>query len=142
MEEKKGITELAYMLAQQEEPGGRFTDRDIELQSMRLTNILQNPKMLNNLAYMLAQQEEPGGRLSEGDIMRQINRLKSLLGSNKENKAQGGRIGYQTGGISETRTLPPEYIEAAQKTFLADLTRQAGIPSITTATAQQPGETA
>ena len=69
MEEKKGITELAYMLAQQEEPGGRFTDRDIELQSMRLTNILQNPKMLNNLAYMLAQQEEPGGRLSEGDIM-------------------------------------------------------------------------
>jgi hypothetical protein len=58
------------------------------------------------------------------------------------NKAEGGRIGYQTGGISETRTLPPEYIEAAQKTFLADLTRQAGIPSITTATTQQPGETA
>ena len=52
------------------------------------------------------------------------------------------RIQYQTGGITETRTLPPEYIEAAQKTFLADLTRQAGIPSITTATAQQPGETA
>jgi len=44
--------------------------------------------------------------------------------------------------ITEQRTLPPEYIEAAQKTFLADLTRQAGIPSITTATTQQPGETA
>ena len=44
--------------------------------------------------------------------------------------------------ITEQRQLPPEYIEAAQKTFLADLTRQAGIPSITTATAQQPGETA
>ena len=43
--------------------------------------------------------------------------------------------------ITEQRTLPPEYIEAAQKTFLADLTRQAGIPSITTATTQQPGET-
>ena len=52
------------------------------------------------------------------------------------------RIEYQTGGITETRQLPPEYIEAAQKTFLADLTRQAGIPSITTATTQQPGETA
>ena len=142
MEEKNKLKGLAYMLAQQEEPGGRFTDRDIELQSMRLTNILQNPKMLNNLAYMLAQQEEPGGRLSEGDIMRQINRLKSLLGSNKENMAEGGRIGYQTGGITEQRQLPPEYIEAAQKTFLADLTRQAGIPSITTATTQQPGETA
>ena len=32
--------------------------------------------------------------------------------------------------------------EAAQKTFLADLTRQAGLPSVTTATTQQPGETA
>ena len=44
--------------------------------------------------------------------------------------------------ITETRTLPPEFIEAAQRTFLADLGRQAGIPSITTATTQQPGETA
>ena len=57
-------------------------------------------------------------------------------------KFEGGRIGYQTGGVTEQRQLPPEYIEAAQKTFLADLTRQAGIPSITTATTQQPGETA
>jgi len=44
--------------------------------------------------------------------------------------------------ITETRTLPPEFIEALGKTYAADLTRQAGIPSITTATAQQPGETA
>ena len=57
-------------------------------------------------------------------------------------KAAGGRIGYQTGGITETRTLPPEYVEALGKTYAADLTRQAGIPSITTATTQQPGETA
>jgi hypothetical protein len=57
-------------------------------------------------------------------------------------KADGGRIGYQTGGITEQRTLPPEFVEAAQKTFLTDLSRQAGIPSITTAVQQQPGETA
>ena len=56
--------------------------------------------------------------------------------------AQGGRVEYQTGGITEIRELPPEFIEAAQKTFLTDLSRQAGIPSITTATTQQPGETA
>jgi hypothetical protein len=55
---------------------------------------------------------------------------------------KGGRAGYQTGGITETRTLPPEYVEALGKTYAADLTRQAGIPSITTATTQQPGETA
>ena len=36
----------------------------------------------------------------------------------------------QTGGITESRTLPPEFIEAAQKTFLTDLARQSGIPSI------------
>tara|TARA_R100000655_G_scaffold1085_4_gene4295 strand:- start:174 stop:1649 length:1476 start_codon:yes stop_codon:yes gene_type:complete len=57
-------------------------------------------------------------------------------------EADGGRIGYQTGGITEQRTLPPEFVEAAQKTFLTDLSRQAGIPTITTAVQQQPGETA
>ena len=56
--------------------------------------------------------------------------------------AMGGRVLKQTGGITETRQLPPEFIEAAQKTFLADLTRQAGLPTVTTATTQQPGETA
>ena len=44
--------------------------------------------------------------------------------------------------ITEQRNLPPEYIEALGKTYAADLTRQAGIPSITTANAQQPGESA
>ena len=44
--------------------------------------------------------------------------------------------------ITEQRNLPPEFIEALGKTYAADLTRQAGIPSITTATTQQPGETA
>ena len=44
--------------------------------------------------------------------------------------------------ITESRTLPPEYIEALGKTYAADLSRQAGIPSITTAETQQPGETA
>jgi len=55
---------------------------------------------------------------------------------------QGGRVGYQAGGVTETRLLPPEYIEALGKTYAADLTKQAGIPSITTAVQQQPGETA
>ena len=42
--------------------------------------------------------------------------------------------------VTEQRNLPPEYIEALGKTYAADLTRQAGIPSITTANAKQPGE--
>ena len=62
----------------------------------------------------------------------------------RKNEANGGiiRTGFQTGGVTETRTLPPEYVEALGKTYAADLTRQAGIPTITTATTQQPGETA
>ena len=44
--------------------------------------------------------------------------------------------------ITETRNLPPEYLEALGKTYASDLTRQAGIPSITTANTQQAGETA
>jgi hypothetical protein len=66
----------------------------------------------------------------------EIQRLRSKF------MAYGGRVSKQTGGITESRQLPPEFIEAAQKTFLADLTRQAGLPSVTTATTQQPGETA
>ena len=52
------------------------------------------------------------------------------------------RIGYQVGGIQEHRQLQPEYIEALGKTYAGELTRQAGIPAITTAVQQQPGETA
>ena len=44
--------------------------------------------------------------------------------------------------VTESRQLQPDYIEALGKTYAADLTRQAGIPSITTADTQQPGETA
>ncbi len=77
---------------------------------------------------------------------RAMQRLNDMLADRadmmRKNEAQGGRIGFQSGGITETRNLPPEYIEALGKTYAADLTRQAGIPSITTATAQQPGETA
>jgi hypothetical protein len=54
----------------------------------------------------------------------------------------GGRIGFQEGSYVEQRNLPPEFIEAAQRTYLTDLATQSGLPSITTATTQQPGETA
>ena len=55
---------------------------------------------------------------------------------------QTSRMMAQTGGITESRTLPPEYVEALGKTYAADLTRQAGMPTVTDAVQQQPGETA
>ena len=80
--------------------------------------------------------------LKTGDDKKMMKRLKELGLDMRDDMATGGRVGLQTGGITETRILPPEYIEALGKTYAADLTRQAGIPSITTAQAQQPGETA
>jgi len=55
----------------------------------------------------------------------------------------GGRMGFQTGGTeyTEQRSLPPEFIEAAQQTYLTDLATQSGLPSVTTANVKQPGET-
>ncbi len=52
------------------------------------------------------------------------------------------RKGYQTGGTTVSQQLQPDWIEALGKTYAADLTRQAGIPAITQATQQMPGETA
>ena len=81
----------------------------------------------------------------EGLKLKDMSKLERRLkekGYQPGDYAMGGRVSKQTGGITETRTLPPEFIEAAQKTFLADLTRQAGLPTVTTATTQQPGETA
>ena len=67
---------------------------------------------------------------------------KALTENMRDKESTGGRIGFQTGGITESRMLPPDWVEALGRTYAADLTKQAGIPSITTATAQQPGETA
>ena len=50
-------------------------------------------------------------------------------------------MNFQTGGTTSQR-FQPDYIEALGKTYAADLTRQAGIPAITQATQQMPGETA
>ena len=67
----------------------------------------------------------------------------SLSNGGRAGYNSGGRTGFQTGGTeyTEQRTLPPEFIEAAQRTYLTDLATQSGLPSITTANTQQPGET-
>ena len=44
--------------------------------------------------------------------------------------------------VATTQQLQPDWIEALGKTYAADLTRRAGIPSITTAQTQQTGESA
>ena len=160
------LKQLAYTLQKTEEPGGRFTDRDIAMQMEKLrSSDMSGPitGILRQLAIQLARQQEPEGRLSEADIERAMFMIKNSMEDNMPpasmmmdtttsafgDAGRGRKVPEilmrdekQEGGITEVRELPPEFIEAAQKTFLTDLSRQAGIPSITTATTQQPGETA
>ena len=152
------LKQLAYTLQRIEEPGGRFTDRDIAMQMERLKSGNSSggvSGILRQLAIQLARQEEPEGRLSEADIERAMAMIKSSMEGNmpsasmmkdtttsaygdagnkrevpsflrEEARANGGRIGYQTGGVTEVRELPPEFIEAAGKTFLGDLATATG----------------
>ena len=211
------LNQLAFVLAKADEPGGRLSNKDIELQMNRLKSGSQAGGIGQALTSLLGRTGQR--RSSEGDMMDVKQILNSIFQSKQDGgsmgfsegidavyeylkktgldqkymimfqgdgkggsevmikekeqpveiinildlpsksmmmdtttgmganitrteEADGGRIGYQTGGITEQRTLPPEFVEAAQKTFLTDLSRQAGIPTITTAVQQQPGETA
>ena len=163
---KTGLNQKYEIMFQGDGKGGSEVMIREKEQPVEIENILDLPPksmmekgILAQLAIKLARQKNPEGRLTNEDIeeaMSELSLIENLpsksmmmdtttgMGANitRIEEADGGRIGYQTGGITETRTLPPEFIEAAQKTYLTDLSRQAGIPSITTATTQQPGETA
>jgi hypothetical protein len=106
-------------MASVDEPFYRESEADRDEHSMRLFG---KPYKKLNAGELEEFQEE---------MMRLMNKF----------MAKGGRVEYQTGGITESRVLPPEFIEAAQRTFLTDLATQSGMPSVTTATAKQPGET-
>ena len=103
-------------------------------EEMKMASNLENERLLEQL-YEQFLEEGFSPEVAAEKAREEFNR-RDFAG------AMGGRVSKQTGGITETRQLPPEFIEAAQKTFLADLTRQAGLPTVTTATTQQPGETA
>ena len=137
-EQKKGLLDLLFRFNNPEaQPmrglamGGRVNYA--EGKNMKMASAPDIMDDLNQLSLMLY--KKPLKDLTDDEY----DRLQEYA---KEKLAMGGRVMKQTGGITETRQLPPEFLEAAQKTFLADLTRQAGLPTVTTATTQQPGETA
>jgi hypothetical protein len=156
------LRQLAIRLAREQNPEGRLSEKDIEMNIVMIKKLMEEGNMpplsmmidTTTSAYGDAgkgrevpkfNDEEENNNEEENSTLNPIKILKKFLmnqaGAGLDLKANGGRAGYQTGGITETRSLPPEFIEAAQKTYLTDLSRQAGIPSITTATTQQPGET-
>jgi len=196
------LKQLAYTLQKIEEPGGRFSDRDIARQMEKLKSgdtigsvadeikttrvgdltipvpqgqseemavlnslmgdiegvvdedtkmdfykllipqLIRSGEMESDKGKMLA--EELGISMrAQGGIMSAAPDISYERNSHiQKYMADGGRVNFQTGGVTESRTLPPEYVEALGKTYAADLTRQAGMPTVTDATQQQPGETA
>jgi hypothetical protein len=158
------LTQLAFELARQRNPEGRITNEMLNEAIAIIKNLREVPNFDETVnPFMVPKAEgesfinflKRAGRSgvknikqfgvfpSKEEFKTVADELKNMKREEKiVQKADGGRISYQTGGITETRTLPPEYVEALGKTYAADLTRQAGIPSITTATTQQPGETA
>jgi hypothetical protein len=102
----------------------------------------------NQVMEMMAMQQfgKPLNELSDDEIIQiemMIDEMVKRKDQPREMAQAGGRIGFQTGGTeyTEQRNLPPEFVEAAQRTYLTDLATQAGLPSVTTANMKQPGET-
>jgi len=96
-------------------------------------------------AIAMKQFGKPLNELSEDEIIQiemMIDEMVKRKDQPREMAQAGGRVGFQTGGTyEEVRSLPPEFVEAAQRTYLTDLATQAGLPSVTTANMKQPGET-
>ena len=65
-----------------------------------------------------------------------------MIDAIKSNYNQGGRVGFQTGSTVQDIRVAPEWVESLGKYYASDLARQSGIPAITQATQQMPGETA
>ena len=115
-----------------------------------LKRIQEIDSQLEKISGMGDAAEGAYGQQGLKDMISELNQEKNALEGTidlwtthqDEKWATGGRVGYQTGGITQSQILQPDWIEALGKTYAADLTRQAGIPAITQATAKMPGETA
>ena len=124
----------------------RFLMQEYKMSSAEVMEMLQSGGLIPEIRPNTQGEPRPerylenqiGGPELESSRIRQM--PESELDLPKFN--QGGRIGFQTGGTTVSQQLQPDWIEALGKTYAADLTRQAGIPAITQATAQMPGETA
>jgi hypothetical protein len=117
-------------------------DTKMDFYKLLIPQLIRSGEIESDKGKMLA--EELGISMrAEGGIMSAAPDISYERNSHiQKYMADGGRVNFQTGGVTESRSLPPEYVEALGKTYAADLTRQAGMPTVTDATQQQPGETA
>jgi hypothetical protein len=148
MDERNQVMEN---IAMQEfgKPLNQLSEDEIIQIEMMIDEMVKRKDQPRKMASMDDDYEQEFMKLVEEFMMNGFSQQEAIEAAKDEIERQrtkfmatGGRVGYQTGGVTESRTLPPEYVEALGKTYAADLTRQAGMPTVTNATAQQPGETA
>ena len=101
------LTQLAFQLARQQNPEGRLSEKDIERAMAMIKNLIEE----GNMPPASMMKDTTTSAFGDAGRGREV---PSFL--REEAKANGGRIGYQTGGVTESRTLPPEFVEAAQTT--------------------------
>ena len=115
------------------------TDREELAEGTKMASAPDPMDERNSMMEMLS--ERYYGKPLKDLTPKEIEMLEEAFDDLVGKKETAPRMMAQTGGITESRVLPPEFIEAAQRTFLTDLATQAGMPSVTTADTKQPGET-
>jgi len=142
--QQEAIEEARERLSKEMATGGRVGLADGTIMASAPDAMDERNQVMEAIA--MKQFGKPLNELSDDEII-QIEMMIDEMVKRKDQSRQmaqaGGRIGFQTGGTeyTEQRTLPPEFIEAAQQTYLTDLATQSGLPSVTTANVKQPGET-
>jgi hypothetical protein len=142
--QQEAIEEARERLSKEMATGGRVGLADGTMMASAPDAMDERNQVMEAIA--MKQFGKPLNELSDDEIIQiemMIDEMVKRKDQPREMAQAGGRIGFQTGGTeyTEQRTLPPEFIEAAQQTYLTDLATQSGLPSVTTANVKQPGET-
>ena len=123
------LTQLAIQLARQQNPDGRISERDVEKAMAMIKNLIEK----GNMPPASMMKDTTTSAYGDAGRGREV----------PEFKANGGRIGYQTGGISSANTLT-QNIAANQaqaanvQAMLNAARKQAGLPTVQTTAAPAP----
>ena len=123
------LTQLAIQLARQQNPDGRISERDVEKAMAMIKNLIEK----GNMPPASMMKDTTTSAYGDAGRGREV----------PEFKANGGRIGYQTGGITMANTLQQNLAAnqaqaASVQAMLNAARKQAGLPSVQTTSAPTP----
>ena len=136
------LTQLAFQLARQQNPEGRLSEKDIERAMAMIKNLIEEgnmpPASMMKDTTTSAYGDAGKGREVPPFLREEETEAPPFL--REEAKANGGRIGYQTGGITMANTLQQNLAanqaQAANVQAILNAARkQASLPSVQTTSA-------